>query len=136
MSTADRLRRAGEILAGEALADSVDLVAWPEDGAGSNGAVLVRNHRGTARLIPNESLQLLDGESPIPSTDPLAFLPYALEVEDPSPPNERNAYPDATRRLCSVFADPIRSPDLWSCPRPGCTWPIGVGTWASMGRWT
>ena len=42
----------------------------------------------------------------------MAFLPYERELADPSPPNERNAYPYAYRRLVSLFADPDRSPDL------------------------
>ncbi|TDC51362.1 nucleotide pyrophosphatase [Jiangella ureilytica] len=86
-------------------------MAWPEDGDGQRG-VVVMNAAGSARLRPGEPDEVLAGRNPVADQDPMAFLPYGSEVADPSPPNERNAYPYAAERLLSVFADPARSPDL------------------------
>ncbi|MGH8776926.1 MAG: alkaline phosphatase family protein [Jiangellaceae bacterium] len=104
----DLRERAVEALTAPALADAVDLVAWP-DGA---GAVVVANAAGSVRLEPGNPDELLDGVSPVADQDPMAFLPYAAECADPSPPNGRNAYPYAAERLLSLFADIGRAPDV------------------------
>ncbi len=99
------------------LAPVVALVAWPDPDAGRDASgrprgVLVANHGGRARLdeIHPDGV-LVAGRHPLPSTDPMAFLPYDDEVADPSPPHERNAYPLPWPRLASFFTDP-RSPDV------------------------
>jgi hypothetical protein len=100
-----------------ALADVVAVVAGadPEAGrdeAGRPLAVLVADHGGVARLdVAHPDGALVRGRHPLPSTDPLAFLPYADEVADPSPSHERNAYPLPWPRLASFFTD-ARSPDV------------------------
>ena len=74
--------------------------------------MLVADHGGVARLdATHPDGALVSGRHPLPSTDPLAFLPYADEVVDPSPRHERNAYPLPWPRLSSFFTDP-RSPDV------------------------
>ncbi len=99
------------------LAAIVDVVAWPDPDAGRDPsgcplAVLVADHGGVARLdAAHPDGELVSGRHPLPSTDPLAFLPYAGEVADPSPDHVRNAYPLPWLRLSSFFADP-RSPDV------------------------
>jgi phosphonoacetate hydrolase len=104
------------------LARIVDLVAYPIDDYGQR-AIVVRHRDGAVRLsLPEhdpsghhdlpERHDVLYGRDPVANTDPLAFLPYALECDDPAPDNERNAYPEPARRLLSFFADPDRSPDL------------------------
>ena len=104
-------------LTAPALAGIVALVAWPDPEAGRDPsgrplAVLVADHGGTARLDAEHPDGVLTvGRHPLPSTDPLAFLPYADEVADPSPLHERNAYPLPWPRLASFFTDP-RSPDV------------------------
>ena len=99
------------------LAPLVAVVAWPDpdagrDRAGRPLAVLVADHGGLARLddsAPDGAV--LRGRHPLPSTDPLAFLPHADEAADPSPPHDRNSYPLPWPRLASFFTDP-RSPDV------------------------
>ncbi|GAA4346756.1 hypothetical protein GCM10023145_05060 [Angustibacter luteus] len=98
-------------LTGPELANAVDLVVWCE-GEGSDRTALVANHRGRVRLHADGRHEVLRGADPVANEDPMAFLPYERELADPSPPNERNAYPFAYRRLVSLFADPDRSPDL------------------------
>ena len=99
------------------LAPVVALVAWPDPDAGRDAsgrprAVLVADHGGRARLDDlHPDGVLLEGRHPLPSTDPMAFLPYEDEVADPSPPHERNSYPLPWPRLSSFFTDP-RSPDV------------------------
>ena len=99
------------------LAPIVDLVAWPDPDAGrdSSGrplAVLVADHGGVARLDDAQRDGLLiSGRHPLPSTDPLAFIPHSLEAADPSPDHANNTYPLAWLRLASFFTDP-RSPDI------------------------
>ncbi|WP_088281318.1 alkaline phosphatase family protein [Kineosporia sp. A_224] len=100
-----------------ALAGVVDLVAYPEAGPGPHNlgpgaTVVVANARGAVRLDAGGLHTVLHGEDPVGDVDPMAFLPYELEVADPSPDNARNAYPDPGRRLLSLFADPSRSPDV------------------------
>ena len=105
----DRLvERAADALTAPELADVVDLVAWPD----GDGAVLVANSAGRARLRPGEPDELIDGASPVADQNPMAFLPYSDECADPAPPNARNAYPHAGDRLLSLFGDGGRSPDL------------------------
>lgn len=99
------------------LARIVDLVAWPDPEAGRapDGrplAVLVADHGGVARLDDaHPDGALVSGRHPLPSTDPLAFLPHAREAADPSPRHDDNAYPLPWPRLASFFSDP-RSPDV------------------------
>jgi phosphonoacetate hydrolase len=104
----DELARAVETLTAPELAEIVDLVAWPD----ADGAVMVANASGTARLLAAEADEVVDGVNPVANQDPMAFLPYENELADPSPPNVRNAYPYAAERLRTFFADPHRSPDL------------------------
>ncbi|MFN8075847.1 MAG: alkaline phosphatase family protein [Kineosporiaceae bacterium] len=96
-----------EALTTAELAPIVDLVAHPDEGE----AVVVANAAGAARLTPGGH-EVLHGRDPVANTDPLAFLPYEVEVSGAPPANEFNAYPDPYRRLASFFADPGRSPDL------------------------
>ena len=99
------------------LAAVVDVVAWVDpdagrDDAGRPRAVLVADHGGQARLDDEHpDGVVLAGRHPLPSTDPMAFLPYADEAADPSPPHDRNAYPLPWLRLSSFFTD-RRSPDV------------------------
>jgi predicted AlkP superfamily pyrophosphatase or phosphodiesterase len=99
------------------LADAVALVCWPDPDAGRDPsgrprAVLVADQHGVA-LLDDEHPDgvTLEGRHPLPSTDPMAFLPYELEVADPSPDHERNAYPLPWLRLASFFTD-RRSPEI------------------------
>ena len=110
-SAAD-LSRAVDVLRAESLASIVDLVAWPErDGSGRVEAVVVANHAGSSRLRVGAPHEVLDGRDPVADTDPLRFATYTEVVADPSPPNERNAYPLPAERLSSLFSD-ARAPDL------------------------
>lgn len=134
------VERAVQALTAPELASIVDLVAWLEptdDGPGGASvsqqagvfadavpaAVLVANHRGRVRLHADGAHEVLDGADPVANTDAMAFLPYAREVDDPSPPNERNAYPDPYRRLRSALSDPTRSPDVVVVHTPGHYFP-------------
>jgi len=100
-----------------ALRDVVAVVAWPDPEAGRDAdgrpaAVLVADHGGRARLSADHPDGVaVSGRHPLPSTDPLAFLPYAAEAADASPPHERNSYPLPWLRLASFFTD-RRSPDV------------------------
>lgn len=101
-------QRAVAALCAPAYADIVDLVVWVEGGE-AYGA----NHLGTVRFRDDGPCEVLAGSNPIGSEDPLAFLPYSEELADPSPARSTdNAYPLASLRLKSFFADPDRSPDL------------------------
>ena len=104
----DELARAVEALTAPELAEIVDLVAWPD----REGGVMVANAGGMARLRLDQPADVVDGVNPVADQNPMAFLPYAEELADPSPPNARNAYPYATERLLAFFADKGRSPDL------------------------
>jgi phosphonoacetate hydrolase len=97
--------RAVDVLCDPALAHVVDLVAWPD-----GDDVLVANSDGRSRLSL-AGTELLAGRDPIGWQDPLAFTPLTEELADPSPPNARNSYPDAHRRLASLFAASA-APDL------------------------
>ncbi len=94
------------------LASIVDVVTWVEDVEGVPTAHAA-NHHGRVRLVPGGGMRVLAGNSPITSQDPMAFLPYAVEVANASPADSRrNAYPFAAERILSLFADSERSPDL------------------------
>lgn len=98
------------VLTDPSLAHVVDLVAWP-DGRWLH----VANSAGEARVPlaePDAPWEVLRGRSPILDEDPMHGVPLAAALADPSPPNERNSYPLAGRRLASLFGDPTRSPDL------------------------
>jgi hypothetical protein len=101
------VERAVAALTTPELSSVVDLVTWAE-----GDAILVANHRGRVRLTADGRHEVLTGADPVARTDPMGFLPYALEVADPSPANERNVYPDPYRRIRSLLDDPTRSPDL------------------------
>jgi len=94
------------------LAAAVDLVVWVEQG--TDGPVaLAANHLGRVRLHADGRHEVLEGQDPVPSEDPMAFLPYELECANPGPARSvDNAYPYAAARILSLFADPTRSPDL------------------------
>ena len=104
------------------LAQVVDLVAWCERD-GDARVALVANHRGRVRLHADGRHEVLAGADPVGDEDPMAFLPYERELADPSPPNERNAYPYAYDRLVSLFGDASRSPDLAVVHTPGHFFP-------------
>lgn len=114
--------RAVSALTTAELSRVVDLVAWCEGDAASRTAV-VANHRGRVRLHADGGHEVLSGVDPVADEDPMAFLPYEREVDDPSPANERNAYPYAYDRLVSLFADAGRSPDLAVVHTPGHYFP-------------
>lgn len=102
-----------EALCAPALADIVDLVCWVEDGPDGERVPYAANSVGRVRFHVDGPAEVVAGENPIGSEDPLAFLPYEKELADPSPARSTsNAYPLAARRLLSFFADPDRSPDL------------------------
>ena len=117
MSIREALDAAVAALTAAELAPIVDLVAWPDpaagrDSAGRPRAVLVADHAGLARLDEEHpDGELVHGRHPLPSTDPLAFLPHGVEVGDPSPDHDRNAYPLPWLRLQSFFTE-RRAPDL------------------------
>ncbi len=117
MPNREALDAAVSALTSPHLARVVDLIAHvdPEAGRDASGrprAVIVADHGGSARLDgEHPDGVLLQGRHPLPSTDPMAFLPYADEVADPSPPHDRNAYPLPWPRLASFFSDG-RSPDI------------------------
>jgi hypothetical protein len=104
------------------LADIVDLVAWRE-----GAYVMVANQAGSARAPhdqPGATFEVLSGRSPIACQNPMHGVPYEDGLRrEQSPPNERNCYPDAVRRLASAFADPSRSPDLHVIHTPRHYWP-------------
>jgi hypothetical protein len=104
--------RAVDALTVPELATVVDLVVWVEDVDGERVAHAA-NHLGSVRLRPGGVHEVLAGSDPIPSEDPMAFLPYAREIEGEGPRvSTANAYPYAAERIRSLFADPTRSPDL------------------------
>ncbi len=97
------------------LASIIDLVAWPSaerDELGRPMHIYIADHAGIAEfsaLVPEGIV--VEGRHPIPSTDPMAFLPYSAEVANPSPAHDDNAYPLPWLRLWSFFTD-RRSPDI------------------------
>ena len=104
-----KLSDAVDVLTDPSLAHIVDVLAY-RDGEG----IIVANADGASRLAlddPDAPAAVLRGRDPVLNQDPLAFAGLAAELADPSPPNLRNAYPHAGRRLASIFADP-RAPDI------------------------
>lgn len=97
--------RALAVLCDPSLAEVVDLVAYP-DGTG----IVVANAAGSSRLT-DDGTEVLHGRDPVAVQDPLAFGSLTEELADPSPPNERNAYPAAYARLASLFAA-AAAPDI------------------------
>ena len=94
------------------LADIVDLVCWVQDDPEGRRAYAA-NSVGRVRFHVDAPAEVIAGDNPIGSEDPLAFLPYDRELADPSPARSTdNAYPLAATRLLSFFANPDRSPDL------------------------
>ncbi len=94
------------------LADIVDLVCWVEQDE-SGRTAYAANSLGRVRFHEDRPAEVVAGANPIGSEDPLAFLPYEREVENPSPARSTdNSYPLAATRLLSFFANPDRSPDL------------------------
>lgn len=94
------------------LADIVDLVCWVADDPAGRTAYAA-NSIGRVRFRLDGPAEVVAGENPIGSEDPLAFLPYDKELADPSPHHSTgNSYPLAAQRLLSFFANPDRSPDL------------------------
>ena len=90
------------------LAAVVDLVVWVEGGVAHAASSL-----GTVRLHEDGRHEVVFGADPVPSEDPMAFLPYELEVRSAGPrTSTANAYPYAAQRILSLFADPDRSPDV------------------------
>jgi phosphonoacetate hydrolase len=102
-------RAAVDVLTDPSLAHIVDVIAYVDD-----GALVVANAGGESRIDPSrpeEPAEVVRGRDPVANRDPMAFAGIDAERADPSPPNERNAYPLAGTRLLSVFADP-RAPDI------------------------
>lgn len=94
------------------LAPIVDLVLWIDDDP-APGTAYAASHLGVVRWVGDLERELVSGSDPIGSEDPMAFLPYAEEVANPSPAHSTdNAYPYVATRLRSFFADPDRSPDF------------------------
>jgi len=96
------------------LASFVDLVVWAEaDPSAGEPVAMAASQVGRVRLHPDGRHQVVQGSDPIPSEDPMAFLPYDLERAHPGPrASSENSYPYAASRILSLFADPTRSPDL------------------------
>jgi len=98
------------------LASIVDLVVWvdvdPADPS-AGPVAMAASHLGRVRLYADGRHQVLAGTDPIPSEDPMAFLPYDRECAAAGPrTSTANSYPYAASRILSLFADPTRSPDL------------------------
>ncbi|EIV95743.1 alkaline phosphatase family protein [Frankia sp. QA3] len=117
----DDLSLAVAALTSPELAEIVDLVAWVDA-----GWLYVANADGSARLPvtdPDGPWEVRYGRHPLACQDPMHGVPLAAALADPSPPNERDAYPFAGRRLLSAFGDPTRSPDLIVVHTPRHYWP-------------
>ena len=86
----------------------VDLVVWVEDGVAH-----AANHLGVVRLQVDGSHEVVVGVDPVASEDPMAFLPYEVEIAAAGPRvSTENAYPYAAQRILSLFGDVDRSPDV------------------------
>lgn len=95
------------------LASVVDLVVWVEADPSAGPVAVAASHVGQVRLHPDGRHQVVEGHDPVPSEDPMAFLPYDRECAHPGPgTSSENSYPYAASRILSLFADPTRSPDL------------------------
>ena len=113
--------RAVTLLTDPGLSGIVDLVAW-RDGddlhvANAFGHALAPWDGATTAGDPSGWVTLA-GRNPVGNEDPLYAVPLAAALADPSPPNERNAYPFAAARLAQAFLDPTRAPDLVVVPTP------------------
>ena len=119
--------RAVSVLTDPALTAIVDLVAWRngDDLFVANAAGRARTTLAGGRVAgepgepgtPTEWVTLA-GRNPVGNEDVLYAIPLAAALADPSPPNERNAYPFAAARLAQAFLDPARAPDLVVVPTP------------------
>ena len=96
------------------LASIVDLVVWVEADPSAGGPVaMAAGHVGRVRLHPDGRHQVVEGCDPIPSEDPMAFLPNDPARSHSGPLiSSENSYPYAASRILSLFADRTRSPDL------------------------
>ena len=95
-------------LTGPELSAVVDLVVWVEDGVAH-----AANHLGVVRLHGDGSHEVVVGVDPVASEDPMAFLPYEVEIAAAGPRiSTDNAYPYAAQRILSLFGDADRSPDV------------------------
>ena len=113
MATPEQREAFVRALCDPGLADIVDLVCWVEGDAASGRTAYAANSVGRVRLHVDGPAEVIDGDNPLGSEDPLAFLPYDKEVATPSPARStENAYPLAASRLLSFFANTDRSPDL------------------------
>ena len=74
-------------------------------------AVLVADHGGAAASTRSTD-GVVTSAAPPADTDPLAFLPYADEVAEPSPLHERDAYPVALAAPGLLLPRLPRSPDV------------------------
>jgi hypothetical protein len=98
-----------DVLCDDSLSNVVDLVAYVDD-----DAIVVANSEGAARLSrkdPDTPAEVVHGRDPVAWQDPLAYSTLVDELTDASPPNARNSYPWAGRRLASLFAAPA-APDI------------------------
>lgn len=98
-----------DVLCDPSLADVVDLIAYVD-----GDDIVVANASGTSRVSradPDAPAEPVHGRDPVAMQDPLAFGGLVEELADPSPPNARNSYPWAGRRLASLFAAPA-APDV------------------------
>jgi hypothetical protein len=98
-----------DVLCDPSLAPIVDLVAYPD-----GETIVVANSGGSSRLSRRDvdaPAELISGRDPVAMQDPMLFSTLVEELADPSPPNERNSYPWAGRRLASLFEAPA-APDI------------------------
>lgn len=117
----DDLSLAVAALTSPELAEIVDLAAWVDA-----DWLHVANAGGSARLPvtdPDGTWEVSHGRHPLACQDPMHGVPLAAALADPSPPNERDSYPYAGRRLLSAFGDATRSPDLIVVHTPRHYWP-------------
>jgi hypothetical protein len=90
------------------LSTVIDLVVWVEDGVAH-----AANHLGAVRLHRDGSHEVVAGVDPVASEDPMAFLPYGVEIAAAGPRvSTDNSYPYAAQRILSLFGDADRSPDV------------------------
>ncbi len=112
------------------LASIIAVVTWPSptrDESGRPLSVFVANHEGVAELSDeNPDGVVISGCHPLPSTDPLAFLPHESERLNPSPDHGDNSYPLPWSRLSSFFTD-RRSPDIAIVHTAGHYFPLENG---------
>jgi hypothetical protein len=100
---------AADVLCDGSLSNIVDLIAYVDD-----DVIVVANSDGASRISradPDAPAEIVHGKDPVAWQDPLAYSTLVEELADPSPPNARNSYPWAGRRLASLFAAPA-APDI------------------------